>query len=1441
MEKPQSSYTDEVRTSLEESNPLGPVTATPFPVSNAQVQTDKKEREAKTGFFDYLNAMWREDSPVDGIMARLAVEKNLLPDPNYVPYAPDEWKSLTAGIPEEYHSEFYKAHSAAHAQFLRERLLQKVDNLQHLSDMGVAGNIGRFAFGFVEPTNLLAAVAGGPILAGVNGVRRSVRAASNVARLARGVDEAAVAADNIAAAAAHEGSTAAVATNIAGAGAVGAGFEAVRQDVNHEDSPAGILEAALFTMGLAAPFAGLSARQMNRFTAVAASDAQALRVAQKAIKGDALNEAEQQTLKAAEARLKKVYDVETGKVDAAAQEPSVVFVDKKGNATVGSNAERTLYVDSKGNVSGERPAYTAHETYVESDSEFVAGLRRQFREQADKVRSEMFPPEDRSAPHSPNETERAMAEARLSRENEMWASRQRIAAEAGRPVEPAFTPHPDRPLEGPMQAAIRKAADEGRAADAKSLQAEFDTAMQHMEAKSKAESARKRTSDYDAALREVEAQKAKELNDLWASGHISKAEADEAMAELTRERGAAAIPEKREAARAERDVPNEGADKPVEGTEVILRDDSGRADSGVVVGVNQKGTLKVDMYPEMSPSFKPASGARYKWVKREDLDPDSALYRDPGELEGTFLHGSVGSAQGAPIANDPGQGSTAFAKARLDIFAQLNKSSNSVIRQFAQWMIKDAIQTDKYVAQGWTASERKSHISRVLAGEFHRTARDAWHEVVKVRGISKWKQIDAHREFYENVSRVTRGDTDVLAANPDIAAQLKKASAAQTKVYDELATRALNAGVKGAENILLSGNAAYVNRVWNHNNIRAALKEFSPTTVHQLLAAAFRGSWRGDAEKAKVFLNVIREHEFTHVLQDLQMLGGDLHTLRSELKAAGMSDAKIDLITETMFDVKESGKEVDAGNAANLKFRFDIDENASLTQNGKTLRVADLFENDARVLVDKYVNSIGGHISVAETGGYKSRSDFMRALADSDAEHLKGDSLTTDAAAFNREKQTVMDMYNAITGRPMSTQSYNRIDRVLNAFRAYTRSAMLGQLGIAAATEMSNAIGLGTFQAFMQQSPAFAHLIRSFRTGRIAKPELARDIEAMVGSGHELAAAYARQHEVSEFTYDRGVTMFEDFANKSAHAVDVLSGNRNITAATRQMAAAIMVQKHVNMATGKMKLTPKLRERLVGQGIDDDMIDDVLAHLDTFSKKDARGIVDEIDWEGWQQQHPKTYDTYQLALMREVRDAIQDHDIGETAHFMHTTLGKIASELRTFLFVSHAKQNLKNLHYRDLQALTTFSFTFAAQVMATASQTAINFAQNPQERDRRLSPESLVWSSLQRMSIMGLTPAIFGTTWAAATGQPFLQVGSTANTDNRNLLLTPSMTMAQRLIGGLGTGAQAFNPFASTTTTQKEARDLFGALPGSNLWLMRNLNDSISSSFPKNEPRESRQ
>jgi hypothetical protein len=797
---------------------------------------------------------------------------------------------------------------------------------------------------------------------------------------------------------------------------------------------------------------------------------------------------------------------------------------------------------------------------------------------------------------------------------------------------------------------------------------------------------------------------------------------------------------------------------------------------------------------------------------------------------------------------------TNMAKYRFDLFNRLNQSTNPHVQELAHMLVKDAIGNSKEWAQRWTASERKRHYVRVLGGHFHWEAREAWDEVRKIRGLSLLRSGEQHKDFFEAVSRVVRGDTQILVDNPDIAQPLNRAANAMKYAYSEMSKALQKAGVEGSENI--KPNDAYVNRVWSHTAIREAVAKHGSEdevvnviagAIHQDVVDNFKKSPRysmmstngpaSDADvrqaKARSFLKTVRALEYSPTMQDVLLTSRDMGTLRKGLSQAGLTEHQMDDIVDMMFEAKASS--ADAGAPTNLRFRFNLNETHSITTAAGDLRLADLFENDSRLLVDFYLNSMAGHAALGERG-ITSRADFQKRLQDAADWHGQNAKDNTDASAFRAETQMLEDIYSNLTGRPMSMQGYNKIDRFLAAFRSYTRSVFLGQLGVASAFELKNTIGLAGFRAFSDQLPTFRGMIEAFRSGKIANKDLAQAIEAMVGFGQERASAYARQHEVSDFTYDRGLNRFENAANKASHIVDVISGNAHMTSATRQYSSLLMIQKHVNMATGKTSITPSMRERLVHQGVDSQDIDGLLADLKAHTTRGNRGQVLEIDYEGWQRDNPKTYENYQLVLTREVRDAIQEHDIGELPMWVHNSVAKLFTELRTFNIAGHAKQFLKGAHYRDSTTAITWSLSFIGEALAYSLQTSVNFAHNPDELQKRLSEERIVSAALQRMSVMGISSMLLETGYYVGSGgDSIFKHGGTANTDNRNMFLTPSFMAANRLVKGASTTIGALNPFSSNITTKQDMKDLLSIFPGGNTVGMRNLNDYLSSSFPKRE------
>ncbi len=175
-----------------------------------------------------------------------------------------------------------------------------------------------------------------------------------------------------------------------------------------------------------------------------------------------------------------------------------------------------------------------------------------------------------------------------------------------------------------------------------------------------------------------------------------------------------------------------------------------------------------------------------------------------------------------------------------------------------------------------------------------------------------------------------------------------------------------------------------------------------------------------------------------------------------------------------------------------------------------------------------------------------------------------------------------------------------------------------------------------------------------------------------------------------------------------------------------------MTAQHLyDIGRGQKALDEAFSKRLVHNGLSKENIEKTLQHLNEHSIADQKGVLQHIDWEGWQQHNRKTYDDFSLALERFTRDGIQDHNIGETMPWMHTTSGKIIAELRTFNLVGYAKQFLKNVHYHDRTSAMIFMTGFVGESLAYAIQTSLNYAHDPEALAKRLSADAIAKAAVK--------------------------------------------------------------------------------------------------------------
>lgn len=1297
-----------------------------------QLSDQRLKREDAATTSDYIGSIFRQDGLVDGAVANI-VGRQMMPDPTYNVHEPKTWTELTTGIDPEYHNAFYEAHSPAHAMFLKDRLLQKQEDVIRLGDMGMAGTVGRLALNALMPDQILIAMAGG----GVTRVAKAVQIAGAARGATTGIAAAEAVSGVVAKQTAAAASKGAIAAGIAAGGVGNAAYEKIRQNLNFEDSSSEVVLAGLLGAALTTPFALAGSRAESRIAQAASRE----HMAYKAMKD--LSDGKPLTIESA----KVIQDV----VDShllVRETMAGRMTPEEGRAALdarqmGPNMEDAAWLKPFGEDLEVRGKAILDQMFPRNPAK-----------QTQYVDDELAKLGGGEAPTSIKATMKAARDADLAAK--------KAAADAARAAAK------DAPQKTAKQVLI-----EGKKADVPKGGMDVGS-LQKMVAES--------------------------------DGQVKVADAPVAPPE------APPVAPKPEPMPVVPDVPVE----PV-------------APSGPRVGGYTEFT-KRGSDDEMSGLIEEITPEGFVKIRDEDgvlhTVHESRLISEQEVPSGFIGSGNMGAAQVLPIADVRLQ-QTAMSGARLDIYATLNRSDSEEMRRLVFDLVKDPIQNDEFSAQGLTASEHKSMIKRTLAGAFHREAKQAATEAAKIQGVPFWGRAAFNAEFHSLVSRLTRGDLSIQVVHANILPQLQRASKAQQSVYKQLLEDAKQMGVKGADEVDV--NAFYVNRMWNHTNITEALRVHGEDAVIDLLAKAINVPGHiGDKVKARSFLSTIRKLEFSPVMQNIQLYAQDMGSLRKALETeAKLSPSDVDDLVNLMFVMKDTGS--DTGRMPNLKYRFDLNETLSANTKGGVFRITDLLENDARVLVDTYTNSMAGRIALAAKG-IKSDADFAARLKIAADEAMAHPGWDQDK--FKRNMNLMQDVYSNITGRPMSTQDFSPGARIASTMRGYTRALMLGQLGLTAAFEMFQAAGAMGLRATMKQLPSLRQFFYAVRNGNIPDAALARDIEHMVGFGHEMDMSYARVAEIDDSGMGRFLTKAEAGANMASHAVDVMSGNASMTSLTRQWAGMMATQEMHDFATGIKKLTDAQRTRFVGHGLDFYEVDVVLRDLDTYSTASASHKLETVDWERWLKEEPETYQKFQTTLSRKVRDAIQDQDLGETMPFMHTTVGKIFSELKTFMLVAHAKNFLKNLHYRDSTSMQIMAISMVGNALAYMTQTAINFAHDPAELQERLSMERVTAAVMARTALFGVMPLVASSGYSAATGgESLFQPGATTNTDNRSVI-PPSGTILSRL--GNAPANLMGMARTDTVTTQKEGRELTGLTP--NLWGLRNIANYWANTLPKYDP-----
>lgn len=807
--------------------------------------------------------------------------------------------------------------------------------------------------------------------------------------------------------------------------------------------------------------------------------------------------------------------------------------------------------------------------------------------------------------------------------------------------------------------------------------------------------------------------------------------------------------------------------------------------------------------------------------------------------ESSFLAGSIGSGQIAPIEgvrsafnNIKIPFTNKTFSLRFDYAAIFDRSELETMRDMGNRLLADGAGKEGNYAAGMNASEHAALHQQIFRGRFYQEASDSFAAHAD-RNDLNWAQrkmvSPQATSFFEDVTAAVRGDTQVATRNPEAAQLGEKLS----QLHAEMLQKLKDLGVAGAEDV--KPNPQYMMRRFNYDNIRMLRDEHGPARLDNLVSRALQSA-RADLtpEKAdtiaKAYVGKVRSMQYDKSFHSSFATEADKANVAAALKGS-LNPDEHQVLMELLDTVPEAPK-VEGVASPRLKPRTKLDENYSMSyvdKDGvqKTMKVSDLFENDARNLFDIYTRQTTGLMGLAKMG-IKSPEDWA-ALRKGVIDEALDKNMAEETV--NKQLAHMDNVFNYIRGVPMANQPFGKMERAARVLRDVNFMRMMGQSGAAQLVDATNLIGLAGWRAFSQQMPSVAEIARLAKGGTL-DDSLAKTLAQIGGFGTETMAHNPIWQDISEMAPSATMSKVERATKIGAHAVSYASGLQSINNIEKTVASRVFAQKFSNLAHGTEELTPGLRKRLATSGLDEDMLDKVLERMKMHSEVegDLKSLTD-IDHEAWSKQSPASYDAFQMAMFREVRRSIQESTIGETAPWMHSTLGKVLTQFRSFSIVAWNKQFLYGMNHMSPAVVAAWSMSTLMGSLQYVALTHLNFANDPQGREQRLDPTQIALAGFNKAGYSSILPGMLDTTTGVALGRQFFKNARTSGLDTGFVTGNPTFDLVANKIGNTVSAASQSALTNDYVWTQKDVKNMLGVFP--NLYGYRNFTHAMSSDFPK--------
>jgi hypothetical protein len=690
-------------------------------------------------------------------------------------------------------------------------------------------------------------------------------------------------------------------------------------------------------------------------------------------------------------------------------------------------------------------------------------------------------------------------------------------------------------------------------------------------------------------------------------------------------------------------------------------------------------------------------------------------------------------------------------------------------------------------------------------------------------------------EFYSEVGLAMRGVTR------GVSSEAAAAAVSIRKYMDNVHELAQRSGVKGFDKAALED---YFPRMINNAKFTEIRTRIGDDALTQFYTdAILRGSNEGLTDElaariARGYVRVMRT-KAAGIENDL------LHGIRMDdvdkLREIFEGYDGLDKILSEIENIK--AKELaERGTVSFGKRRIQFDETYEDLVKGfdgqtTTLRFTDLYENDARLVLTRYGRAMHGHIAMAEKLGVKSRGEFeeLKQNMASDIE-IRGGSP-------KQEIQAIEDGYNLLLGQPIERWNPSgdaaKMSRTISGYNYSTRG---GQFGVNALAEAGNIIGQSGWRSLTRIFPDFTAVMKRGKDGEL-EHKLARFAELTFAPGitvltkpavrnlDELAEDFAGTSIISKFT-----AKMDPFIKSAGRATSLASGLGPITDATQRLAAIGWIDKLSRFANGA-KISDGQLSRLRAQGINAEMQERIFAMF----RKDAAGVyrgnrLVDIDVDKWVDE--EALDVFSQAASREVRNQIQLPDISTSTLLFNHPAGRLLFQFMRFPMDAVNKQLLRGIHHADAETVTAWTASFGIGALAYIGQTSIEYANDPEERAKRLAPDNVAKVGFMRTGFSSMLPAPIDTGLTFLGLDPQFSLGRSSGLATAfPLTSNPTISTLKNLNRGVG-GAVRAALHDDVQYSQGDFRSAAQLAPGYRLLGIKNIQHALEQQFPESREQK---